>query len=133
MQQSGGCRCGAVRFTVEGDAQHVTLCHCGDCRRSSGAPMVAWGGFDEDQFRLVQGAPKTLNTSGDAWRSFCGDCGTGLFYRNETVLPGMVDIQVATLDDPETMPPSAHIQTAERLHWMVDTNGLPGFERYPPA
>jgi hypothetical protein len=64
-------------------------------------------------------------------RSFCPDCGTGLFYRNEATLPGIVDIQAATLDDPNAMPPAVHIQTAERLAWISHMNELPEFERFP--
>ena len=133
MQRAGGCRCGAVRFTTDGEALHVTFCHCRDCQRSSGAPMVAWAGFVEAQFAVVQGEARTINLSGEAFRSFCADCGTGLWYRNEAVLPGLVDVQVATFDAPETLPPIAHIQTAERLSWMATAHMLPDFERYPPA
>lgn len=133
MQRFGGCRCGAVRYRTDGEPLHVTLCHCRDCQRSSGAPMVAWAGFREEQFSVTQGDAVTFNSSGDAFRSFCAKCGTGLWYRNQTVLPGLVDIQVATFDAPETLPPIAHIQTAERMPWIATAHMLPDFERYPPA
>jgi hypothetical protein len=64
-------------------------------------------------------------------RAFCRKCGTGLFYRNDEVLPGIVDIQSATLDDPDALPPGAHIQVAERLAWMATAHELPMFERFP--
>ncbi|RYE54172.1 MAG: GFA family protein, partial [Hyphomicrobiales bacterium] len=32
MKLSGGCFCGAVRYTVTGDVFNSTLCHCIDCR-----------------------------------------------------------------------------------------------------
>lgn len=64
-------------------------------------------------------------------RSFCPDCGTGLWFRNADFLPGLVDIQIATLDDPEALPPSCHIQTAERIGWMAKAHELPAFERFP--
>lgn len=131
MELSGGCRCGAVRYTVSGDAAHVALCHCSDCRRSAGAPMVGWAAFAEDQFRLTAGAPATYNSSGSAMRSFCPVCGTGLFYRNAEFLPGIVDVQQATLDDPEALPPGAHIQVADRLSWMDGAADLPTFARFP--
>jgi hypothetical protein len=109
----------------------VALCHCSDCRKSSGAPMVAWAAFTEDQFRLVEGEPVTFNSSGTAMRSFCAQCGTGLYYRNAEILPGIVDIQSATLDEPDALPPAIHIQVAERIGWMADAHSLPMFERYP--
>lgn len=130
-ERSGGCRCGAVRYTVKGAPHHVALCHCTDCRKSSGAPMVAWAAFSEEDFAITQGAARTFNSSGTAMRSFCPNCGTGLFYRNAEVLPGLVDIQSATLDDPNALPPAVHIQTAERLHWMTGLDALPAFARFP--
>ena len=131
MGRSGGCHCGAIRYDVDGEPPHVALCHCSDCRRSAGAPMVSWAAFTEDALTVTQGQTITFNSSGAAMRSFCGTCGTGLFYRNADMLPGIVDIQSVTLDDPEALPPDAHIQVAERLHWMDDLDSLTRFERFP--
>lgn len=131
MQLTGGCQCGAVRYAVNGAPQHVALCHCKDCRKSAGAPMVAWAAFAEAELSLTKGAPKTHNSSGATYRSFCPECGTGLFYRNAEFLPGIVDIQSATLDDPDALPASAHIQVAERIGWMETAHTLPTFSRYP--
>ena len=129
--RSGGCFCGAVRYTLSGEPAFVALCHCRDCRRSAGAPMVAWAMFPDASLTVTRGRPKTINSSGTAMRSFCADCGTGLFYRNAAVVAGMVDVQTATLDDPEALPPTLQSQLAERLDWMTHIDELPGFERYP--
>jgi hypothetical protein len=131
MTEAGGCHCGAVRYEVSGTPQHVALCHCTDCRKSAGAPMVAWTAFTEDQFKVTKGDAKTINSSGTSMRSFCPECGTGLWFRNQEVLPGIVDIQTATLDNPEAYPPEVHIQTAERIGWMKAAHSLPEFARYP--
>lgn len=131
MELQGGCQCGAVRYAVDGEPQHVALCHCEGCRKSAGAPAVAWAAFAEDEFSLKQGELTTYNSSGAAMRSFCPVCGTGICYRNADMLPGIVDIQAATLDDPDALPVQAQIQTAERIGWMATAHELPQFERYP--
>jgi hypothetical protein len=131
MTLQGSCQCGAVRYEVKGTPQHVALCHCGDCRKSAGAPMVAWAAFAEAEFALLQGELTTFNSSGSAMRSFCSTCGTGIAYRNREYLPGIVDIQSATLDDPDALPAGAHIQVAERIGWMAEAHSLPEFQRYP--
>lgn len=131
MTYSGQCQCGAIHYQLSGEPRFTALCHCRDCRRSAGAPMVAWGMFPEAALTLTKGQPKTINSSGSAMRSFCPDCGTGLFYRNAAVLPNHVDVQTATLDDPEALPPKMQVQVAERLNWMAHVHGLPEFQRYP--
>ena len=120
----------AIRYQLSGKPTLVALCHCSNCRRSAGAPMVAWATFPEAALLLTEAQPKTINSSGIAMRSFRPDCGSGLFYRNAVVLPGMVDVQSATLDRPEALAPTLQIQTAERLNWMKHVHELPEFERF---
>ncbi len=131
MAELGGCHCGAVRYEVQGVPEHAALCHCTDCRKSAGAPVVGWTAFKADRFRTVWGEAVSFNSSGASVRHFCGACGTGLWFTNEEVLPGIVDVQTATFDDPEAFPPSANIQVAERIGWMKQAHALPEFERYP--
>lgn len=133
MAHQGGCQCGAVRYEVSGTPQHAILCHCDGCRKSAGAPMVAWAAFAEDELTILQGEARKFNSSGNTLRFFCGICGAGLFYRNEEFLPGIVDVQLVTLDDPAAYSPQAHIQTAEQVSWMADAHTLVAFERYPPT
>jgi hypothetical protein len=128
---SGGCRCGAVRYRVSGAAAHSSICHCNDCRRSSGAPFVAWFAVTSDCFKLVAGEPGRWSSDGDALRHFCGRCGTPLHYVNQRVAPGQVDLPTCTLDDPEAMPPQIQVQTTERLGWVASISDLPALERYP--
>ncbi|TPQ26971.1 GFA family protein [Methylomonas koyamae] len=127
----GQCLCGAIRYQLAGDPKLVALCHCKDCRRSAGAPMVAWAMFPESALTVTEGQPKTINSSGTAMRSFCAECGSGLFYRNAAILPELVDVQTSTLDDPDALAPTMQIQVAERLVWMKHIHELPEFERYP--
>jgi hypothetical protein len=87
--------------------------------------------YAEGALTVTSGAPKTINSSGTAMRTFCPDCGSGLFYRNAAILPGMVDVQSATLDNPEALVPAIQIQTAERLAWMTRLGQLPEYERFP--
>ncbi|MGX7953404.1 GFA family protein [Tsuneonella sp. HG249] len=128
---SGGCHCGDVRYVLDGDMHHHAVCHCADCRRSSGALMVPWVAFDMAALTLERGTPAIYRSSEHGERHFCPKCGTGLFYYNEQMLPGIVDVQSVTFDEAEAWPPQAHIQTADSLPWEETLDGLPRFERYP--
>lgn len=133
MTLTGGCHCGEIRYSLEGEPLHggQALCHCTDCRRAAGAPMVGWAMFFEDALTVMQGEAREYASSEHGRRWFCPTCGTGLFYRNPETLPGLVDIQAATLDDPEAVPAAAHIQVAERVSWMAEAHQLPTFDRFP--
>jgi hypothetical protein len=128
---TGGCHCGAVRYETSGEMEHHAICHCEDCRRSAGAPMVGWIAYKTDGVAVTKGSPKVRESSRTGRRHFCADCGTGLFYTNDEFLPGITDIQSATLDDPDAIPPGAHIQYAEHIGWTDRLGELPRFERYP--
>jgi hypothetical protein len=90
---TGGCHCGAIRYQADGAALTHALCHCTDCRRHAGAPMVGWTMYRLDAVKVLQGTPKVYSSSEHGRRHFCPDCGTGLFYTNTVVLPGIIDIQ----------------------------------------
>lgn len=127
---TGRCQCGAIRYEVQGEPMHSALCHCEDCRRSAGAPMVGWALFPESAVK-VNGQPIRYKSSENVTRQFCGTCGTGLFYSNPEMFPGMVDIQIGTLDDQSAFPPVLHVQYAEAAPWMEKAHELPKFDRYP--
>jgi hypothetical protein len=131
MECEGGCQCGAVRYRITGEALHNALCHCADCRASSGAPAVGWLAVKEEQLALLSGSLATYTGKTGSQRQFCPVCGTGLFFRNEDFLPGIVDVQSATLDKAAQFPPGAQIQCAERLGWMTTLAQLPEFARFP--
>lgn len=133
MKVSGGCRCGAIRYEADGEVGHHALCHCRDCQLGSGAPMVPWIAFRTEDFRIIQGEPTTYNGSGKSLRQFCGNCGTPLFFLNEEMLPGIVDIQSVTMDEPDAHSPAVQVQVAERRAWMERIAELPEFERFPGA
>lgn len=127
----GGCHCGSVRYRVEGEPVYHAICHCSDCRRATGAPLVSWALYPNAQFQVTQGEAKAYASSEHAHRHYCADCGTSLFYTNESMFPEMTDVQSATLDDPDAVPLGIHVQTAERIGWMKNAHELPQFERYP--
>lgn len=128
---TGRCHCGSIHYEMTAEVEHHALCHCTDCRRATGAPAVAWAMVKRENIK-IEGQPKSYASSPGVQRLFCGDCGTSLFYLNETVFPGLVDVQSATLDNPDAIPLDGQIQTAERIGWMTKLDELPAFERYPP-
>jgi hypothetical protein len=80
----------------------------------------------------VKGEPSVYNSSESGWRSFCGACGTGLFFTNAPLEQmGMMQVRIAALDDPSAIAPQIQVQSAERVDWMASAHELPAFERFP--
>ena len=127
----GQCHCGAVQFEMPDQAAHSTICNCSDCRKQSGAPIVAWAMVPVSQV-AVSGEPKVYTSSASGRRSFCGSCGTGLFFTNSALQRmGMMQVRMAALNDPDAIVPKMQVQTAERVGWMATAHKLPSFEGFP--
>lgn len=126
MKLSGGCLCGDVRYEASGTPTHETICHCTICRRTTGAPMVAWFSVRPADFGWSRAAPAEFRSSQVATRTFCARCGTQLTFLHDD-FPDEVAITTASLDDPAQVPPRAHIFVTTKLHWLHPGDGLPEF------
>ena len=122
----GHCQCGAVRYETDGTPSWETNCHCSICRRSSGAPYVAWFSVPAAQFRFVAGTPSQYRSSEHGTRTFCGQCGTPLTFISDRN-PAEIDITISSLDDPEALPPRDHTRTVTKLSWVRIDDGLPTY------
>jgi hypothetical protein len=120
--------CGAVRIRASGSPLGVPYCHCGDCRKSTGAPVALFAGYAAGQVEVERGAPQVYESSPGVRRSFCGGCGTSLFYEDER-LPGEIYVHVGVFDDPARFEPTAHSWYARRLGWMEMADDLPRHAR----
>lgn len=129
---TGGCLCGQVRYEAEAQPFHETICHCADCRRAAGAPVVAWFSVPRASFRVVAGEPGLYASSAGVTRGFCCGCGTSLTYANDA-FPDEIDVAVCSLDDPEAVRPKDHTRTAGKLSWVELGDGLPAFPRTRPG
>lgn len=122
----GGCFCGWTRYEAAGTPFHETSCHCSMCRRSVGAPFVAWFSVPRSGFRLVSGEPTRFRSSAKATRSFCPRCGTSLTFEHDD-FADEIDVTTCSLDDPGALPPKDHTYTSSRLSWVRLGDGLPEY------
>jgi hypothetical protein len=75
----GQCLCGAITVHAP-DKHHIESCHCGMCRRWGGGPALGVACGTDVQITGVDQL-KVYQSSDWAERSFCGECGTHIFYR----------------------------------------------------
>ena len=127
---TGQCHCGAIRYSIDGELKHSGVCHCESCRRTTGGLTTAWLGYGKEGL-AVEGEPRSYSSSEGVERRFCGTCGTSLFYFNEPMMPGVVDILTVTMAEPEELAPRLHVNMADALPWEAGLDELPKFERFP--
>ena len=113
---------------AEGEPEQVNYCHCRMCQRSAGAPVVAWATFKAKDVQFLKGGPKWLESSEQASRGFCANCGTQLLWRSKRHADE-VDLTAASLDDPNTVGPAIHIWTESQLQWLHIEDDLPRYRR----
>ena len=117
---SGGCQCGALRFSVEGGLGRASICHCRMCQKAFGAffgPLVSAPGL-----KWTRGAPKYFQSSNRVRRGFCADCGTPLTFEPDD---GPAEVAIGAFDDPSGLRPVIQHDVANRLAWLDQLNDLP--------
>ncbi len=114
----GACLCGAIRFEVALPVKWCAYCHCGKRRQAHGAPYVAWlGVIKATAFRLLVGEPRTYASTPDAKRSFCGTCGSPLFFES-TRWADEIHIARAAIPGPIDRTPQAHCFYSDKADWV---------------
>jgi len=128
----GGCACGAIRYRLTSQPSETSWCHCSHCRKSSGAPAVPYTTLPRQGFVLEKGKAemRSIKLTNFAERLFCPNCGSPIATRLDHQ-PDEIDITVATLDDPEALPPEFHIFTQSEVSWARHEDRLPRYARTP--
>ena len=116
IRRTGGCHCGAVRFTAQGAPKFISNCHCHDCRRATGAPFSTWVGFDS-QCVTWNGERSIHHSSSDVSRGFCARCGTPLSYSGR-LWSAETHLLIGTFDQQYDLAPTEDTFVAEKLAWV---------------
>ena len=123
---TGSCLCSETRYRIAGAPVEALYCHCRMCQRAHGAPVIAWLTVRLDEFAVTAGSPLAYRSSAKAVRHFCGKCGTPLTWR-EAENPRLVDVSIASLDDPDSVAPTAHIWSESQIPWFKIGDHLPRY------
>lgn len=108
QQFSGGCLCGALRFSATGRPIRVGICHCLDCRKLHGSPFHASAIFPKNAV-TIDGESHTY-----AGRSFCPKCGSRVYAQTADE----VELSLGSFDEPNQFTPSYELWTIRRETWL---------------
>ena len=107
--RSGGCLCGAVRYSVDGPMRPIVACHCTQCRKTSGHHAAATSA--PRAALAIEGEVTWYRSSEAATRGFCPVCGSNLFWDGGG---SNLSIFAGTLDGPTGLSLAGHIFVADR-------------------
>lgn len=122
MKVSGGCHCGAVRFTAElpPDPVPALACNCSVCRMTGYLHVMV----PHSEFELITGRDELASYrfgTGAAEHLFCRHCGIKSFYQPRSH-PAAWSLNANCLDEPVEL----SIETFDGKNWEEAIKDLPG-------
>ena len=133
MSITGGCLCGAVRYTITAPPITVRTCWCRLCQKI-GAGSATVNAMFATEAVTVEGELSDYESVADSGnkmhRRFCPKCGTHVFSGAE-VRPGITGVRVGSMDNPEACGPEVTIWTKEAPSWACISETLPKVEGQP--
>jgi len=119
---TGGCLCGAVRFSAPDVPETFSVCHCSMCRTWAGGPLLAVHLTGPVTFTGTENIT-TYRSSAWAERGFCKICGSSLFYR--FIEDDSYVITLGTFDDQAAFTMKAQIFIDEKPPGYTFANDVP--------
>ena len=131
---SGGCACGAIRYSCASKPRYMGNCHCRDCQQATGGAFFAAVVVKASDFSILSGEPSWFEKPADRGhimrRAFCSDCGSPLFIVNESNTNARA-LYAGSLDDPSWYEPSRNIYIASAQPWDLMHPDLPKDDGMP--
>lgn len=132
---TGGCACGAIRYSITDEPLFSNHCQCRDCQRESGTGHGSYATFARAGVTVTGKAKKwdMVGNSGNVkTRAFCPECGLAV-YMTFAAMPDIFTIRAASLDEPARYKPQAVTYAVRAYDWDHLDSSLTKFETMPPG
>jgi hypothetical protein len=110
------CSCGQLHLMIEGEPSRISMCHCLECQRRTGAVISNQARFRREQVTFGGEATAWTRTSesGNALTfHFCPTCGSTVYCESEG-FPGYVAVAIGNFADPSFPAPSIAVWEESR-------------------
>ena len=110
------CSCGQLHLMIEGEPTRVSMCHCLECQRRTGAVISNQARFRREQvtgggqataWKRVAESGNTLNFY------FCPVCGSTVYWEGEG-FPGYLAVAIGSFADPNFPAPTIAVWEESR-------------------
>lgn len=136
MALSGGCRCGACRYTLANAALPVTYaCHCLNCQTMSGGSFALQAPVAEARLSVEGDLASWTHPDQrghETVQRFCAACMTRLYTTNSG-RRGIALLRAGTLDRSEELAPSIHIWAKRKQSWIALPDRAETYDEAAPA
>ena len=115
------CSCGQLSLAITGESARISMCHCLECQRRTGAVTSNQARFRQDQIEVSGRATEWTRKaeSGNALTfRFCPVCASTVYWTG-TGFPGYVAVAIGTFADPTFPPPSIAVWEDHRHPWVT--------------
>jgi hypothetical protein len=121
VTRTAACNCGQLSLACAGEPVRVSMCHCLECQRRTGAVFGNQAWFERSQMTSISGDSTTFTRLSDPGRSvkfrFCPVCGSTVYWEAEG-FPGLIAVAVGSFADPDFSPPKHSVWERRRHHWV---------------
>ena len=129
----GGCLCGKVQYTATGPFSAFHICHCSQCRRSTGSAHASNIFTTQDRLEWLSGEDNITQFIPDEAdmisKSFCSNCGSLVPY--VSIKSGKLIIPAGSLNEDPEIRPEDNIFWKDRANWYDSVSQSPKFDGFP--
>jgi hypothetical protein len=120
------CNCGGLQIACEGEPERISMCHCLECQRRTGAVLSNQAWFNRQQI-TISGSSSEYVRRGDTGRRvtfrFCPGCGSTVYWEAEGY-PDLIAVAVGAFADPAFPAPRHSVWERRRHHWVEPLGGM---------
>ena len=115
-------------MVAHGEPEVSVYCHCDDCRRTAGAPVIASVGFKKAGINWEADVTLARYRRDTATRLFCSTCGSCVAQEHDSA-SDITFFNTGFMDEPNRYPPTCHTFAGQQLEWLALHDDLPRAEK----
>jgi hypothetical protein len=114
------CSCGQLYLTIKGEPSRISMCHCLECQRRTGAVISNQARFRREQITIAGNVTtwtRTAESGNELTFHFCPTCGSTVYWEGHG-FPGHVAVAIGNFADPGFPAPTIAVWEEARHPWV---------------
>jgi hypothetical protein len=114
------CSCGQLHLSIEGEPSRISMCHCFECQRRTGAVFGNQARFHRNQVTFSGQATawtRNAESGNELTFHFCATCGSTVYWEG-TGFPESVAVSIGSFADPDFPAPTIEVWEESRHAWL---------------